>query len=188
MQVLQEFRQNGQLHAQLPGGVLGLRQGQVFIDLVQGQAITCYIINEHGQIVMEGNNAMQVAFKVGTLDWVVEEVSQQTGPLTNPYLRIPRQTTSHNLPAIPQQTTPFTGQTPDHVLSYIPQRHIALDAAMLHELSRRSRRVLLLIDGERSISKIASILFPGTDSRQEIIKIMQDLENRGLIRIRMNTK
>jgi hypothetical protein len=118
LQVLQEFQPNGKMHAQLPDGVAGIFSGQIVVSFHNGQANACYIMNGQGQIVLAGNNAMQLAYNIGTLDWVIEETLPQTGPIqmgpiqtgpiTNPSLHAVRpasRTTSQHLPAIRQMNT-----------------------------------------------------------------------------------
>ncbi|GLV57213.1 hypothetical protein KDH_40500 [Dictyobacter sp. S3.2.2.5] len=191
-QVMQEYRQNGRLRAQLPQGTLGLDSSYVFIDMVQGSIVSCYIVNAQGQLLTSGRSALNTVAYVGALDWTVMQEYVQTSP------RLPavRANTTGQLPAIPQYAGGNTGQIPaipqyaghntgpHPAINFIPQRSIPLDSAILTRFPRHLKRVLVLADGTRTVGKIASILSPHEDRIREVLQILHDLEDRGLLSIK----
>jgi predicted transcriptional regulator len=68
---------------------------------------------------------------------------------------------------------------PRNVSSVVPRLVFGLDPKILQSLSRSQRRVLVLIDGRRSIEKIFSIL--SSQDIQGILKTLRELEAMGLI-------
>ncbi|WP_149404117.1 hypothetical protein [Dictyobacter arantiisoli] len=249
LKLLQKVRQDGRVRAQIPQDVLGSQGGYAFIDMLQGNVVSCSIVNLQGQIVLSGNEALRVISTVGALQWEARLESQTTNPnlpayrssvsgsgFTNPNLPAyqPDRQTNPNLPAYRPdgQTNPNlpayrpNGQTNPHFPAYqagtastqpipaiqanvtgnpsyqqsgaqttfkrivypfshfIPAHSINIDAYLLSRFPRRQKRVLILVDGVRTIEKIASILMPGNDGQQEIYTIVRELIEMQVIHIK----
>ncbi|GCE17691.1 hypothetical protein [Dictyobacter kobayashii] len=193
LQLIQEYRQNGRLRAQLPDGVFGLYGGYVFVDMVQGSAVSCFIINAQGQLLSSGNEALNAIAYVGALDWTVMQEYVQTSPRlpaisqntsqTSPRLPAISQNTSGYLPAI---TTQYIGRgsAPHPATNFVPQRLVYIDTAILMRFPRHMKRVLVLVDGTRTVGKIASILSPHEDRIREVLQVLRDLEDMGILSIK----
>jgi hypothetical protein len=66
----------------------------------------------------------------------------------------------------------------------VPERLIRIDSALLGEIARRLRRVLVLVDGQRSVQKIASVLYPNEDGQQEVFSSLKQLAQMQIIILR----
>jgi hypothetical protein len=216
LQVLQKSRHNGRILAQIPYSFAGFSGGYAFIDMAQGRATACHLINTQKQIILSGSKAMDVTSSMGILHWTVGQEYQQTNKSlsniqpqhTNPNLPdiraySPRtQNTNPNLPDIraysppTQHTNPqlpaIRPSTPNNITrplnypfaSFVPERLIHIDSALLGEIARRLRRVLVLVDGQRSVQKIASVLYPNEDGQQEVFSSLKQLAQMQIIVLR----
>jgi hypothetical protein len=110
-----------------------------------------------------------------------------TGPLTSPSTQVPRDTKPqmHALPntqGIPR--TDLSQSTGAHqaIDPSAPQRTIAGDKALrlLDQagLSRSHLRLFLLVDGKRTINELTRLV---GKKNEDVHKLLQDLENTGLI-------
>lgn len=70
---------------------------------------------------------------------------------------------------------------PLRLFSAVPRVIANLSPAVLHNLSRRQRRVLVLVDGTRSVEKIAALLFSTPQDTLIALELLQELEMMGLI-------
>lgn len=211
LQLMQGYRQNGRLRAQLPEGTLGLQSSFVFIDMVQGSVVSCSIVDTQGQLLTSGRSALNTVTYVGVLDWTV----LQEYVHTSPRLPVVRPHTMHatgplpaisqysgQIPAIPQYSgqipaiPQYSGQIPaipqrvEHhaephpAANFVPQRSIPIDSLTLTRFPRHLKRVLVLVDGTRTVGKIASILSPQEDRIREVLQILRDLEDMGVLSIK----
>ncbi|HEY7419846.1 MAG TPA: hypothetical protein VH593_32010, partial [Ktedonobacteraceae bacterium] len=147
------------------------------IDLLQGQIVYCHIEDSASRIyVLDRSKIVNVLFGLGELDWHLDEgidklYSSRTdpyqtqplprqGPLTQP---LPRQErAARQYPPIPSPPPPqyspmFQSAQRQSVSSLVPRVIATPDLSILNSLSRHQRRVLVLVDGTRSIKKIAEI-------------------------------
>lgn len=231
LQILQKSRHNGRVYAQVPYGFAGLSGGYAFVDIVQGRTVACYLLNTQKQLILSGNEAMNVISSMGVLHWTVGQEYQQTNTnlpavrpsyttglqYTNPVLPSIRPYSPHTLytnpqtpairqyPSDTQYTNPRlpmprsssannpyttsrsnnTSEQPDYPFSsFVPERLIHIDTKLLGNLARRLRRVLVLVDGQRSIMKIALILYSNNDGQQETFSILKQLEEMSIILIK----
>lgn len=133
---------------------------QAQIILENGLVRSCKLLSK-GQILAEDSQALHFLNDVGALEWSwvtkTEEI-ERTNEKTSLVL----------------QRSPVQEDA-----SSIPRRTLVVDNARLDELSRNHRRVLSIIDGSRSVSRIYSVL-SFTDP-QELLSILRDLTDRGLI-------
>ncbi len=182
LSLLEEMRQNSILFANVPPGALGQKTGfQVRIDLVEGKIAYCHIEDEEGRIHVLGNQkAFSLLYGMGTLEWYVE-TRLPDAPLptnTQPLPRAMLPTNTRPLPApSPYDTVPLPSLS-----SIVPRPTVYNKSLVLQRLSRSQRRVLVLVDGTKSVEKIASMLYPSSqDSIQIVLKTLHELESLGLI-------
>lgn len=175
---MQGYQQNGRLRAQLPEGTLGLQSSYVIIDMVQGSVVSCNIVNAQGQLLTSGRAALNTVAYVGALDWTVMQEYVHTSP------RLPaiRQNTTGQIPAIPQYVG--HGSSPHPATGFVPQRNVEINSSLLMRFPRHLKRVLVLVDGTRTVGKIASILSPQEDRIREVLQILRDLEDMGILSIK----
>jgi hypothetical protein len=214
LQPLQKSRHNGRVRAQIPYGFAGLSGGYAFIDMAQGRMVACYLVNAQKQLILSGTEAVDVISSIGILHWIVGQETQQTNmhlPAVRPNTSGPQythpnlpaiqpyspNTTQHSNPRIPaiqpyppnQQRHTFGLNNPPgprnyHFSTFVAERLVYIDSNLLAGLNRRLRRVLVLVNGQRSVIKIASILHPHDDGQQEIFSCLQQLAKMKIIVIR----
>jgi len=99
--------------------------------------------------------------------------SPQLSPVTNPYL-----------PRINNQRLAEAQSTQPHnqlITTCIPQRLVTLHPQTLANLERPLRRVLVLVDGQRTIGKIVILLNPTANKFDEVLETLRELERMGMI-------
>lgn len=181
--LLEEMRQNGILFTNLPPGLLGQKTGcQVRIDLVEGKVVYCHIEDSTGQIhILDNDKAFSSLYGLGTLKWYVETGLPDVPP--------PADTNSSPLRAMPSVNTgplptfsPYDTVPLQNISSIVPRKVINVESSALRRLSRSQRRVLILVDGTRSVEKIASMLYSSSeDNIQTVLRTLRELEMLRLI-------
>lgn len=167
LQLLHEFHRNGILQAELPSGVPGYKKYcQVLIDLAEGKIISCHIKNGSGQTILAREDALSVVYDLGKLEWTF--TPRQESPLLS--LR----DSSMDIPVV-RPMTPMPAQSP------IPQRIVQVGQEDLNSWPRKYRRVFVLIDGERSVEKIAAILSLPPGGVEEVVEVLHKLQSIGVI-------
>lgn len=126
---------------------------QVRIVFYLGKDVSYTIEDVEGNSFAEGDIARQLLIRVGRLEW--DWIPQQ-------------------LPD--QQTQPLASIARRNELGLVFQRS-QLSLKELSSLPRAYQRLVLLVDGQRTVAQIAA-LFPST-SVQEIYRILTDLRSRG---------
>jgi hypothetical protein len=114
-----------------------------------------------------------------------------SGPqYTNPRLPMPRPSSADNPYSTSRSndTSSRSNNTPvpsSYQFSLlVPERLIYIDTNLLGGLARRVRRVLVLVDGQRSIMKISLILHANSDGQRETFNILKQLEEMRIIAIK----
>lgn len=166
LQILVRQKQSGMLYAEdlrLPGS---RRTLQARLELLQGKIQSC-VLRAQGEAtsVAEGSTALQVLYELGTLEWFWTP-SFSSSAAEDEFAAF--STTSS--PA----RSPFINSE-----SLLPRRTARADSTMLASLSRIHRRVLAMVDGERSVSKIASVL--AMTDQQGLLRVLNELHAWGLI-------
>ena len=197
--LLESFRQDGSLSTVLPPGTLRQKGPcKARIDLLQGKAVYCHIEDGVGQIyVLDSRKIANTLYGLGELDWHLDEgvdklySSRERRPTTqpSPYQTqpLPRQESiSGQYPAMPSfpptQYSPMSQSAQRLSVSELVPRVIATpDASILNALSRNQRRVLVLVDGTRSIKKITEILFSSSQDMRSVLQVLRELEHMGLV-------
>ena len=173
LSLLGEAEQTGQLTADLPSGIPGLKKRcQVRILLQGGKVVLCEITGGGGYLLASGDEAIRLLTQLRACVWKLEE-SQVDEPPSLP-------TTSSQSPL----SEATSNQSPLFDERYVvPQRIASVNRQMLEQLSRRQRQVLNLVDGVRTVEKITFLLSASSDdySIRQTQVIVQELRARGLI-------
>ena len=163
---LSSRRQSGEVSTDLKRfpGIAYKGPCHAYITLIEGKVISCIVQDQEGKILIDGESALQGLKGLGQLAWTWSTVSLKS------------------VPAAPAQRNP-----PD-ISSIIPRRIVPLEMIDRTTLPRRHWQILLLIDGSRTVARIASILSisPSSSDLQEVFRILQDLHQRGII-VAVNT-
>ena len=169
--LLETFQQNGSLSTSLPAGSLKQKgPSKVKIDLLQGKIVYCHIEDGTGHIYVLDNpkKIRSTLSGLGEREWHLDEGIDKLSfpPGSQPLTQMsPAPQSAQRLPVpllVPKVTT-----TPD--------------ARILNSLSRNQRRVLVLVDGGRSVKKITEILFPSSQDMRTVLQVLHELESLGLI-------
>ncbi len=151
---------------------------QVHLYLVEGKAIACRIYSKiDGRVLFTNDEAMRWLSK-----WGQREFGWQLKPLTLQQahaLSIARPPLRELLPP-PRRATPvqYPYVVPSARDGAAPQRLAAVEQSAMRSWPRQHRRVLALVDGERSVEKIAAML---KLSPETVKKILNDLRAIGAI-------
>ena len=157
VQILSRQHQNGELLASRVH-VPGLNElCQAHLDFVDGAIQSCVLRTMTGRVLAQGDSAvMVVANLVLKWNWNVYQTEPLATQTPRPYSRPNRDDTS-----------------------LIPYKLEGINVAELNALSRTHRKVFGLVDGARSIKRMAEFLSPS--ERAELSTILLDLRNKGLI-------
>ncbi|MFL5665957.1 MAG: hypothetical protein ACJ8BW_32110 [Ktedonobacteraceae bacterium] len=159
-------RQSGEVSTDLKRfpGIAYKGPCHAYITLIEGKVVSCIVQDQEGKTLIDGERALQGLKGLGQLEWTWSTVNLKS------------------VPAAPAQRNP-----PD-MSSIIPRRIVPLEMIDRNTLPRRHWQILLLIDGSRTATRIASVLSisPSSSELQEVIRILQDLHQRGII-VAMNT-
>jgi hypothetical protein len=131
---------------------------QAQLALSQGQLTSCQVLQSaDGQLLLSESAALQWLVSQGGHSW-----DQVHDP---PRLMLPARHTPQAEPPLPDA---------------VPQRVAALEPAESSTWSRKQRQVFGLVDGTRSIERIAMILRQPLDLVQDMVR---DLQGRGAITV-----
>lgn len=153
-QVMQEHQKTGFLFADLPSGVVGLREAcRAEIKIMEGNIASCTIVGNSGRR-LTGREAAQGLARLGRLRWTFT----------------PQQDTA----AQPAVSAPVPGG-----LSAFPRRYVVyLNQQQMRNWPRMHRAVFALADGTKSVIKMAEIL---STSPEIVEKVLRDLQSIGVI-------
>ncbi len=168
LSLLEEVGQSGTLSTELPTGLPGFKEYcWARVDLQEGKIVFCQIEGRHGRILASGRQALQLVSNLGSREWRLVEAPSLRPLSLSPVERSPR--SQRSLPAS----------------SLVPQQVRLIDRSSLNRLPRRHRQVLSLIDGTRSIERIAALLHSSGDGQaiQQVEEIVQELKALGVITI-----
>ena len=209
--LLAEFQQDGSLSTMLPSGMLKRKGPcKARLDLLQGKVVYCHIEDNNRQVVyiLDSRKIASTLYGLGDLDWQLDEGIDklysfhvdpyQTQPLPrlertsgrmSPYQTQPlphlERTSGQRPPApsFPPIRHPLMSQTAQRlaVSELVPRAIATPDASILSSLSRNQRRVLVLVDGARSIKKITEILFSSPQNMRAVLQVLRELEYMGLV-------
>jgi hypothetical protein len=155
-QVMQEHQKTGFLFAELPSGVVGLREScRVEIKIMAGSIASCAIVGKSGRR-LTGKEAAQGLARLGRLRWTF--------------------TPQQEVPALTAPLSPIPGEA---TVAVFPRRYVVyLDQQQMRTWSRMHRAVFSLADGTKSVVKIAEILSTSPDL---VEKVLRELQSIGVI-------
>lgn len=169
LQILARQKQYGFLQAGIPAEKFrnaGSRQVlHAHLLLAHGQVQSCSIVRKSGEPFAEGQQALQLLLGVGSVEW--QWKASTPSSQLSPSQAVP----DHRVPA------PHNGRHPSSFAAFVPQRTARSEAA-LATLPREYRKVLALVDGQRSVHMLANILAIEED---DVMAALRMLQSRGLI-------
>jgi len=152
---------------------------QAYLYLTEGKAVACYVYSKRdGRLLFSNEEAMRWLTKWGQREfaWVALTPEQSRS------FHLPQQSaTPQRLLPPPKRAAP--AQRLDEVLpmsnKVVPQRLVLVEQDVMRSLPRNHRRVLALVDGKRSVEKIAAMLrLP----LKNVEAVLSDLHKAGAIR------
>ena len=139
VQVLQQFRYSGEVHANVPLQARLREEGRVILMVYDGVVRSCFILSRKGQKLYHDAEAQRFLSKVGVLEW-------ELVPFTSP----PPAETAHP-PPIAQAKNPSSGV-------HLCPRRLTISQTQMRTWSVLQRSVYLLSDGVRDQAQIATLL------------------------------
>lgn len=172
LQLFEEFQRSGVFIAEIPRGTLGLKEPSLArVEVINGMVVNCAVLGQDGRYLASGPDALRKLHQMGGLKW---QMNTQAG--SSPVVE-----TSPLRSLLPSQSSipRVTGNLSFHTL--IPTRIAAMERGVMNRLTPMQRRVLVLVDGVRSVAKIAALL----SVRAEIVQgTLRELEAMGLVMVR----
>jgi hypothetical protein len=154
--MLRETQANGVIYTKWAGSG---EPWQAHLTLFEGQVITCHIQSSvDGQRLLTDGEALGWLASLGTLTW-----EREASPLRQAPLSLPGDSQTDFL-------QPFE----------VPRRLVQGEQGGMHAWSRKQRQVFALVDGRRSIERIAVILCQPLNVVKEIV---HDLRARGVLAV-----
>lgn len=151
-QVMQEHQKTGYLYADVSSGVAGMQEPcRIEVNLQAGIVVSCSITGSSGRRLTDKDSAKKIA-RLGRLKWTF---TPQEGV-----------TLSSKSGPLPELAPLF------------PQRTVHLEQWQLQSWPRMHRLVFALVDGTRSIDKIADVLSVSSD---QVDKALRDLQSIGVV-------
>jgi hypothetical protein len=168
LSLLEEVGQNGTLSTELPSGVPGFKEYcRARIDLQEGKIVLCQIEGRNGRVLASQRQALQLVSNLGSREWQLVEAPSLKLLSSSPVDRSSGSMRSVQVP----------------LSSLVPRRVPRIDQQTLNRLPRRHRQVLSLIDGRRSIERIATLFRSSADgqSLRQVEEIVQELQAMGMV-------
>lgn len=176
--ILQSLRQNGELHGEIPAKKLGNKAPwKARLRVAGGHIVSCQILDQRDVVVSSGEMALEALYKLDAIHWEVRPDSlENTG-------QVPAVKAGHKsgtLPNLVDRVPPAADPEPVH--SPTPYRLVNVSLRQMNQTQwpRDYRLVYILIDGTRSISRIAEML---TMQRADVELILQELKTMRIIEI-----
>lgn len=172
LRLLGASKQSGILLVEAPGPAASPWQGRFQLD--KGAVLSCQILNKaDGRVVLRNDEALRWLTSQGRLSWRLEENAQRSDPFP-PALPPPGETTREE-----QHEEEFPSALRRNQLSSIPQRTSKGKFLSVNAFaSREHRQVFALIDGQRTVEEIVSLLHKPPEA---IFRILQELQAAGFI-------
>lgn len=174
--ILLNFHQSGDLYADLPAKKLSNKvPWKAHLRVVEGNVVACQILDNVGAEVNSGDRALKALYQLGRLFW---EFSFDPQPGASIPADSQADKSSGTLPGSPEQL-PITPELPV-TRHLVPRRLIAITVKQMNQAQwpRDYRMIYLLIDGQRTVEKIANMIgLP----LQEVELVLHDLHSSRLI-------
>lgn len=160
LQLMQSHHHDVTLQAEVHDLPATHERGSAQVVLVRGKVVSCQLMNNSGVIVLAGKDALQFLAKQGALKWTFA----------------PTETSQPAAPPSEQAVHPISpAYEPDMA---VPHRLVEVAAPQLKAWPRAHRAFYILVDGERNIARIASMLALPLRAVEELA---QDLRSKGII-------
>jgi hypothetical protein len=156
VQVLQQFRYSGEVHANMPLQAKIREEGRVILMVYNGVVRSCFILSRKGQKLYHDVETQRILSKVGVLEW-------ELVPFTSP-----QPTESVHPPPIAQASSPDNGAR------FCPRR-LTVSQTQMRTWSVLQRSVYLLSDGIRDQAQIATLLSRPLNIIEQTISQLQQL-------------
>ncbi len=152
---------------------------RTYLYLVEGKAIACRIYSKKDGITLLANEeAMRwlATWREYKFAW-----KALTPELSRSLLFLEQPSSQQGLLPPPQRVAPVQhlNEVPSASSDTIPQRLVSAEQNVMRSLPRNHRRVFALVDGKRSVEKIAAMLKLSSKTVEEILS---DLFRGGAIR------
>jgi hypothetical protein len=162
LQILSRLRQNAILRTELQDTRNLTEKFVAQLDIIEGKAVSCYIKNRHGQIIFSDLEALRILYGLGPLEWSLAPRQDVTIAIPKPLL-LPK-------PALLALPPPASTRSP------VPRRIVLVDQEQMISWPRRHRMVYVLIDGQKSIDRIAAMLSLPVNVVEDIIRDLQSID------------
>ncbi len=171
--ILQSFHQNGELHGDLPAKKLGNKAPwKALLSVVEGTVTSCQILDNRGAVVNSGELALEALYKLGPLNWeVIPDPLEGSAKL--PAFKPTRK--SGALPAPSTGTAPLPNPAPAQSPTPYRLMNVTLKQMNQTQWPRDYRLVYILVDGQRTNEKIASMLAMPIADVEQILRELQSM-------------
>lgn len=162
LQILSRQKQTGVLRAEISSEKLHLNSARQLMHadllLENGMVQTCTIVTMQARVVVERQKALELLFAVGVTNWHWEIRTVKEVIPTERMVQT-------ELPELSSSGT------------FVPHR-TALGEEVLPTLPRDYRKILALIDGQRTVRKLAVML---SMHDEDVVAVLHMLQSRGLL-------
>ncbi len=164
VQVLQQFRYSGEVHANVPLQAKLREEGRVILMVYDGVVRSCLILSKRGQKQFHDAEAQRFFSKVGVLEW-------ELVPFTSPQ---PTESVSPQ-PTQPAHPQPIAqASSPDSGARFCPRR-LTVSQTQMRTWSVLQRSAYSLSDGIRDQAQIATLLSRPLNIIEQTISQLQQL-------------
>ncbi len=168
LHILSRQKQHGLVQAEIPSDKLRFPSPrqilQANILLESGVLRVCTITDKYEERILEGEDALQRLFTVGVTEWHWKPHTSQQLP------SLEKDKTG------PIQRTQSISNQP--LFTEVVPRRTSRGEEVLQTLPREYRKVLALVDGQRSVHKMAAVL---AMKDEEVMIALRTLQSWGLI-------
>jgi hypothetical protein len=192
LQILQQFRYTGEVHANLPPQKQIKEGGKVVLFVNEGVVSAGFILKHNGQKIQELSKVRLLLLKPGVLNWELVPISDSKSVGTAPPSKLANDTYTYNPELVsPQTFSPASGQlsfngnslkqTSEHlpsdttsVTQFKPQ-NIPLPREQIVTWSPLQRTIYLLSDGSRSLEELSTLVSRPSALVQQILLYLQGI-------------
>lgn len=174
LHLLSRKKQSGQLYARQVKVVHIKEPLQAHLTLINGEVQSCLLLTMSSDVYVDEGKAFQLLMQSGIIEWQWHEGNPvQASPVAvSPPIVTPppSQTPQVKEPSQTKDTLPLQG-------SSAPRRVMATNE-VFNALSRAERKILMLMDGSRTVYEIAGML--SLNEREELLNVLRELHRKGL--------
>jgi hypothetical protein len=141
---------------------------QVQVEIERGRVIACSIRDQHGQVLLDGPEALAGVRQADQFVWTVQRPEP---PENGVFPVLHGSPGARGTPAGLAKPVPWSGRSPPCLVRPLTSR-------VLHTLSRRQRVVLCLLDGKRTVADLCTMLHL---SDEQVAAVLDELTALHLI-------